>query len=82
MPLRVCDCKGIPATRREGIEAAVEAGGKSRLEAYEGWVATNPFCGDVRVLITGPLGFERHIEFALDEPASEITRRVRESIEG
>ena len=28
MPLTVFDCKGIPATRRERIVAAVEAGGK------------------------------------------------------
>ena len=27
MPLTVFDCKGISATRRERIEAAVEAGG-------------------------------------------------------
>jgi hypothetical protein len=30
MPLTIFDCKGIPATRREQIEAAVEAGGKAR----------------------------------------------------
>jgi hypothetical protein len=28
MPLTVFDTKGVPATRRERIEAAVEAGGK------------------------------------------------------
>jgi hypothetical protein len=28
MSLTIFDCKGIPATRRERIEAAVEAGGK------------------------------------------------------
>ena len=30
MPLTVFDCKGIPATRRERIEAAVEAWRQAR----------------------------------------------------
>jgi hypothetical protein len=35
MPLTVFDCKGISATRRERIEAAVEAGGKHVAQPYE-----------------------------------------------
>jgi hypothetical protein len=81
MPLTVFDCKGISATRRERIEAAVEAAGKHVAQPYEGWIAADPFRGGVRVLITGPQGFERMVTFALDEAPATITQRVRESIE-
>jgi hypothetical protein len=57
VPLTVFDCKGIPATRREGIEAAVIAGGKHVAGPHEAWIAADPARGDVRVIITGPLGF-------------------------
>jgi hypothetical protein len=59
MPLIIFDCKGIPATRRERIETAVEAGGRHVKEQYEGWIAADPFRGGVRVVIIGPQGFER-----------------------
>ena len=81
MPLTVFDSKGIPAHRRERIEAAVTAGGKHALGLYEGWIATDRFRGDVRVIITGPHGFERRAAFALDEDPAEITRRVRQTID-
>ena len=80
MPLTVFDCKGISATRRERIEAAVEVAGKHAAQSYEGWIAADPFRGGVRVLITGPQGFERTVMFALDEPSATITQRVRETI--
>ena len=67
MPLIVFDCKGIPATRRERIEAAVEAGCKHVKEPYEGWIAADPFRDGVRVVITGPQGFERTVLFALEK---------------
>jgi len=82
MPLTIFDCKGIPAMRRKSIEAAVVAGGKHLSDPYEGWIATEPFRGDVRVIITGPHGFERRTAFPVDEEACEITSRVRETIEG
>ena len=81
MPLTVFDTKGIPATRRERIEAAVEAGGKHLEQAFEAWITTDPFRGDVRVLITGPRGFERRVDFAIDEESQEITARVRATLE-
>ena len=81
MPLTVFDCKGISATRRERIEAAVEAAGKNVAQPYEGWIATDPFRGGVRVLITGPQGFERTVTFAIDEAPATITEHVRETIE-
>ena len=81
MPLTIFDCKGISATRRERIEAAVEAAGKHVAQPYEAWIAADPFHGGVRVLITGPQGFERTVMFALDEPSATITERVRETIE-
>ena len=81
VPLMVFDTKGIPATRRERIEAAVEAGGKHISKSYEAWITTDPFRGGVRVLITGPLGFERSVQFAVDEDPFEITHRVRATLE-
>ena len=77
----VFDCKGIPATRRERIETTVEAGGRHVKEQYEGWIAADPFRGGVRVVITGPHGFERTVLFAVDEDPAVINERVRETIE-
>lgn len=79
--ITVFDCKGISATRRERIEAVVEAGGQRLTQPYEAWIAADPFTGGVRVLITGPQGFERTVTFALDEAPATITERVRETIE-
>lgn len=81
MPLTVFDSKGIPAHRRERIETAVIAGARHVREPYEGWIAMDPFRGDVRVTITGPHGFERRAGFSIDEDPAEITRRVRETID-
>jgi hypothetical protein len=81
MPLTIFDTKGIPALRREQIERAVEFGGKGAAGSYEAWIAADPFRGGVRVLITGPQGFERTVWFAVDELPQEITRRIRETLE-
>jgi hypothetical protein len=81
MPLTVFDTKGVPATRRQRIEAAVVAGGKHITAPYEAWIASEPFRGGVRVLLTGPQGFERTVQFAVDEQPTEITRRVRETLD-
>jgi hypothetical protein len=81
MPLTVFDCKGIAATRRERIEAAIEAAGQHLAQPYEGWIAADPLRGGIRVFITGPQGFERTITFALDESPATITQRVKETIE-
>ena len=81
MPLTVFDRKGISATRRERIEAAVEAAGQHLAQPYEGWIAADLFRGGVRVLITGPQGFERTATFDLDEAPATITQRVRETLE-
>ena len=81
MSLTVLDCKGIPGTRRERIEAAVEAGGKHLSVSYEAWIAAEPFRGAMRVLITGPQGFERVVQFDADEQPAEITCRVRETLD-
>jgi hypothetical protein len=80
MPLTVFDCKGIPATRRERIQVAVEAGGRHIKEPYEGWIAADLFRGGVRVVFNGPQGFERAVLFALDEDPAVITQRAMETI--
>ena len=65
--------------------AADRSGGDSRWNASpratRGLEAADPFGGAVRVIITGPQGFERHVAFAVNEDPPEISRRVRETIE-
>jgi len=53
MPLIVFDYKGIPATRRERIEVAVEAGGRHVKEQYEGWIALDAILGVILLLGAG-----------------------------
>jgi hypothetical protein len=81
MPLTIFDTKGIPGNRRERIEAAVMAGGRETAEPHEAWIAADQFRGGVRVLITGPQGFERIVTFAVDEEPAVITQRVRQTLE-
>ena len=81
MPLTVFDIKGLPASRRERIEAAVVAGGRHARGPHEAWIAADPFKGGFRVLITGPQGFERSVVFALDDDPAAIAERVRETLE-
>lgn len=81
MPLLVFDTKGVPATRRERIQTAVEAGGRHLKESYEAWIAADAFRAGVRVTITGPQGFERIVQFAMDEAESEIIERVKATVE-
>jgi len=49
--------------------------------AHEAWIAVDPFHNGVRVLITGPHGFQRTVTFALDEVPAAIAQRVRETLE-
>jgi hypothetical protein len=81
MPLIIFDCKGVTATRRERIEDAVDAGGRHLKEPYEAWITADPFRGGVRVVITGPQGFERTVEFAADEDSAIITERIRATLD-
>lgn len=81
MPLTVFNAEGVPPNRRERIESAVEAGGKHLSVSYEAWIAADPFRGGMRVLITGPQGFEQVVQFDADEQPAEITRRVRETLD-
>jgi hypothetical protein len=82
MPLTVFDIQGIPDHRRESIEAAVVAGGKRASGPHEAWIAADVFKGGVKILITGPQGFERTVTFALDDDPAVIAERVRETMEG
>ena len=68
MPLTVFDCKGIPASRRARIEGAVAAAGRNLSQPYEAWIAADPLRGGVRVLITGPQGFDRTVMLGLAGP--------------
>jgi hypothetical protein len=80
MPVTVFQIKGIPGHRRERIEAAVVAGGRHASGPHEAWIATDPFRGGVKVLITGPHGFDRTVTFALDDDPAVIAERVRETM--
>jgi hypothetical protein len=81
MPLTVFQVKGVPGHRRERIEAAVVAGGRNASGPHEAWIAANAFRGGVKVLITGPHGFERTLTFALDDDPAVIAERVRETLD-
>ena len=72
MPPTVFDGKGVSAACRAPIEAAVKAAGPRLAPPYKAWIAADPFQGCVRVLITGPQGFERTVAFARDEAAAMI----------
>ena len=67
--------------RRERIETAVVAGGKHASAPHEAWIATDPFKGGFRLLITGPHGFERTVMFAIDDDPAVIAERVRETLD-
>ena len=69
------------AARRERIATAVEAAGKRLAQPFEAWIAADLSLGGVRVLITGPPGFERTVAFALDEAAATTTEWVRETVD-
>ena len=60
---------------------AVVAGGRHAFGPHEAWIATDPFRGGVKVLISGPHGFERTVTFALDDDPAVIAERVRETME-
>ena len=81
MPITIFDCKGISVTKRELIQDAVEAAGKHLSASYEAWISSYPFGGGVRVLITGPNGFDRTVGFAVDEDPAVIKERVRQTLE-
>jgi hypothetical protein len=48
---------------------------------YEAWIVADQFKRGFRVLITGPLGFERTVVFAMDDDPTMIAERVRETME-
>ena len=50
MPITVFNIKGLPATRREAIEAAVEAAGLRLSAPYEAWITAPPLSGCIKVL--------------------------------
>ena len=80
MPITVFDSKGIRATRRERIEAAVVAAGRQLTAPHEAWIAADPFRGGFKVLITGPHGLERTALFAIDDEPAVISERIRETL--
>jgi hypothetical protein len=82
LPLTVFDCKGIPTSRCARIEAAVVAAGRNLPQPYEAWIAANIPRGAVRVMITGPDGFDRTVTFDLAEEPAVIMQRIRETMEG
>jgi hypothetical protein len=78
----VFDTKGIPATRRERIEAAVVSGDKHITEPHEAWITVDARRGDVPVLVTGPRRFERSVGvrqqpsgFSPSSPCSKTSAR-------
>src|SRR5664280_3627227 len=81
MPLTVSDAKGIPASRRARIEGAVVAAGRNLSQPCEAWIAADLPRGAVRVMITGPQGFDRTVAFDVTDDQAVITQRIRETLE-
>ena len=81
MPLTIFDVKGLPAVRRDRIEAAIVAGGRHLRTSYQAWITVDQYRRVVRVLIIGPHGFERVLQFSLDAEAYEITEQVQAALE-
>jgi hypothetical protein len=71
--------QGNPGNPARARRSCGEAGGKQVTELYEAWIAADR--QGVRVLITGPVGFERTVQFTLDADSFEITERVRATLE-
>jgi hypothetical protein len=59
----------------------VVAGGKHACGPHEAWIASDPFKGGFRLLITGPQAFERTLVLAFDDDPAVIAERVREILE-
>jgi len=59
----------------------VESGGKHVAAAHEAWIAADPFRGGLKILFTGPHGFERILVCALDDDSAMISERVRETLD-
>jgi hypothetical protein len=57
----------------------VEAAGQRLAQPYDAWIAADP-SGGVRLLVTGPWGFERTVTFAVGEAAASA-QRVRETVD-
>jgi hypothetical protein len=72
-------CWGLRSTRNHRVRS--QAGSKHFSVSYEAWIAADPIRGGLRVLITGPQGFERIVQLDADEQPAEITRRVRETLD-
>jgi hypothetical protein len=73
--------KAYPPTDASGSSPQSKRVGNHLSVSYEAWIAADPFRGGTRVLITGPQGFERVVQFDADEQPAEITRRVRETLD-
>ena len=58
-----------------------ESGGKHVAGAHEAWIAADPFRGGLKVLITGPNGFERTVLFAANDDPAVISERIRETLD-
>jgi hypothetical protein len=81
MPIIIFDCKGVTATPRAHRGRRRSWRPATSKESYEGWIAADPFRGGIRVLMTGPHGFQRTLMFAMDEDPAVITERVRATID-
>ena len=73
MPITIVDCRGLSGARRQHVEAAIVAAGRGTPSQHEAWVASDRFPEGLRVMITGPSGFDRMILFPVTEEPGMIT---------
>jgi hypothetical protein len=75
------DIKGIPASRRESVKAAVLAAAQHLSEDYEAWIVPARRPPGYAVRIIGPRGFYREAKFAGHEAEGEITESIRRTLQ-
>ncbi len=75
MPNTIFNIK--PATRREAIEAAVEATWRHLSAPRKACISADPIRGGFTVLVTGPHGVEHSVSFVMDEEPGVITAYLR-----
>ncbi|HEY1340217.1 MAG TPA: hypothetical protein VGF59_22050 [Bryobacteraceae bacterium] len=78
MPITVFDASGVPEHRRESLEQAVEAAGRTARGNHEAWIVPSSARKGFCVRITGPDGFYRQADFGYEQSDAEVSERIRQ----
>jgi len=80
MPILVFGMSGVPAHRRAGLEAVIEAAGRHVRGAHEAWVVWARGHNRFSIRITGPDGFFRQEEFDCHQTDAEVGDEIRQAL--